>query len=186
MDNLNKEQKNIEEISGDNAELQNQNQEQDKAKQEVADLKNQIEMLQDKLLRTVAEMENTRKRLEKSRDEARDYAIVSFAKDLLSVSDNLERALEYKPENLEGEFANVIAGVEMTKDELSKIFHKNNIEIVKPAVGQAFDYNLHNAISQVDNNEYDPNSVVALMQVGYKIKDRLLRPATVQVSKKSE
>ncbi|WP_342270740.1 nucleotide exchange factor GrpE [Rickettsia endosymbiont of Orchestes rusci] len=155
--------------------------------EEVANLKGRIEILQDKLLRSVAEAENTRKRLEKSRDEARDYSIVSFAKDILTVSDNLSRALEYKPQNLEGEAANivtgVISGVEMTALELAKIFKKHNIELIEPIIGELFDHNIHNAISQIDSDEYKSGSIVAIMQVGYKLKDRLLRPATVQVAR---
>ncbi|MCZ6886538.1 MAG: nucleotide exchange factor GrpE [Rickettsia endosymbiont of Ixodes persulcatus] len=154
--------------------------------EEIIELKAQIEELKDKLIRTTAEIDNTRKRLEKARDEAKDYAIATFAKELLNVSDNLSRALEHKPANLDVEVTNIIAGVQMTKDELDKIFHKHHIEEIKPEIGSMFDYNLHNAISQIDNTEYAPNSVITLMQSGYKIKDRLLRPATVQVTKKPQ
>ncbi|OZG32407.1 nucleotide exchange factor GrpE [Rickettsia endosymbiont of Culicoides newsteadi] len=151
--------------------------------QEIASLKNQIEILQDKLLRTIAESDNTRKRLEKSIEEARDYAIFSFAKDLLSVNDNLSRALEHKPQNMEGDIANIITGVEMTKGELTSILQKHGLESIEPLLGEKFDYNIHHAISQIVSEEYDQDSVIAVMQSGYKIKDRLLRPAIVQVSK---
>lgn len=169
-----------EEISNSAEEIQNTSN-----SEEVAGLKAQIEELKDKLIRTTAEIDNTRKRLEKARDEAKDYAITTFAKELLSVSDNLSRALEHKPENPSPEVANIIAGVQMTKDELDKIFHKHHIEEIKPEKGSLFDYNLHNAISQIEHPNYAPNSVISLMQAGYKIKDRLLRPATVQVAKKT-
>lgn len=152
--------------------------------EEIASLKAQIEELKDKLIRTTAEIDNTRKRLEKARDEAKDYAIATFAKELLNVSDNLSRALAHKPANPDIEVTNIIAGVQMTKDELDKIFHKHHIEEIKPEIGSMFDYNLHNVISQIDNTEYAPNSIITLMQSGYKIRDRLLRPATVQVVKK--
>ncbi|HJD65898.1 MAG TPA: nucleotide exchange factor GrpE [Rickettsia endosymbiont of Bembidion nr. Transversale] len=151
---------------------------------EIADLKAQIEELKDKLIRASAEIDNTRKRLEKARDEARDYAITTFAKELLNVSDNLSRALEHKPLDASVEVTNIIAGVQMTKDELDKVFHKHHIEEIKPEIGSAFDYNLHNAISQIEHPDHEPNSVINIMQVGYRIKDRLLRPATVQVTKK--
>ncbi|MCC8399938.1 MAG: nucleotide exchange factor GrpE [Rickettsia endosymbiont of Culicoides impunctatus] len=151
--------------------------------QEIVSLKNQIEILQDKLLRTIAESDNTRKRLEKSIEEAKDYAIVSFAKDLLSVNDNLSRALEHKPQNMEGDLANIITGVEMTKSELTSILQKHGLESIEPLLGEKFDYNIHHAISQIVSEEYDQDSVIAVMQSGYKIKDRLLRPAIVQVSK---
>ncbi|MDN3031176.1 MAG: nucleotide exchange factor GrpE [Candidatus Tisiphia sp.] len=152
--------------------------------QEIVSLKNQIEILQDKLLRTIAESDNTRKRLEKSIEEARDYAIFSFAKDLLSVNDNLSRALEHKPQNMEGDIANIITGVEMTKGELTSILQKHGLESIEPLLGEKFDYNIHHAISQIVSEEYDQDSVIAVMQSGYKIKDRLLRPAIVQVSKR--
>ncbi|WP_410520966.1 nucleotide exchange factor GrpE [Candidatus Tisiphia endosymbiont of Dioctria rufipes] len=151
--------------------------------QEIVSLKNQIEILQDKLLRTIAESDNTRKRLEKSIEEAKDYAIVSFAKDLLSVNDNLSRTLEHKPQNMEGDLANIITGVEMTKSELTSILQKHGLESIEPLLGEKFDYNIHHAISQIVSEEYDQDSVIAVMQSGYKIKDRLLRPAIVQVSK---
>lgn len=149
----------------------------------IANLVSQVEELQDKLLRTIAESENTRKRLEKSVDDARDYAIVSFAKDLLSVSDNLARALEHRPQNVDTEVTNIITGVEMTQSELNNIFKKHNLESIEPSLGEKFDYNKHHAISQISTDQYDHDSVVAVMQSGYKIKDRLLRPAVVQVSK---
>lgn len=152
--------------------------------QEIVSLKSQIEVLQDKLLRTIAESDNTRKRLEKSVEEAKDYAIFSFAKDLLSVNDNLSRALEHKPQNMEGDLANIITGVEMTKGELTSILQKHGLESIEPLLGKKFDYNIHHAISQITSDEYDQDSVIAIMQSGYKIKDRLLRPAIVQVSKK--
>ncbi|MFP3013140.1 MAG: nucleotide exchange factor GrpE [Rickettsia sp.] len=155
------------------------------ANPEITELKAEIEELKDKLIRTTAEIDNTRKRLEKARDEAKDYAIATFAKELLNVSDNLSRALAHKPANSDIEVTNIIAGVQMTKDELDKIFHKHHIEEIKPKIGSMFDYNLHNAISQIEHPDHAPNSIVTLMQSGYKIRDRLLRPATVQVAKKS-
>lgn len=152
--------------------------------EEIVSLKSQIEILQDKLLRTIAESDNTRKRLEKSIDEAKNYAIFSFAKDLLSVNDNLARALEHKPQNMEGDIANIITGVEMTKGELTGILQKHGLESIEPSLGEKFDYNIHHAISQIASDEHDQDSIIAVMQSGYKIKDRLLRPAIVQVSKK--
>ncbi|WP_342267684.1 nucleotide exchange factor GrpE [Candidatus Tisiphia endosymbiont of Empis tessellata] len=153
--------------------------------QEIVSLKSQIEVLQDKLLRTIAESDNTRKRLEKLIEDAKDYAIFSFAKDMLSVNDNLSRALEHKPQNTEGDLASVITGVEMTKSELTSILKKHGLESIEPLLGEKFDYNIHHAISQVVSDEYDQDSIIGIMQSGYKIKDRLVRPAIVQVSKKT-
>jgi molecular chaperone GrpE len=153
--------------------------------EEITALKEQVEILQDKLLRTIAESENTRKRLEKSIEDARDYAIISFAKDLLTVSDNLSRALEHKPKNIEGEISNIITGVEMTRSDLTNILKKHGLESIEPLLGEKFDYNIHYAISPIISDEHDKDTIMAIMQSGYKLKDRLLRPATVQVSKKS-
>ncbi|XVN42005.1 MAG: nucleotide exchange factor GrpE [Rickettsia endosymbiont of Argas persicus] len=154
--------------------------------EEIANLKAQVEELKNKLIRASAEIDNTRKRLEKARDEAKDYTIATFAKELLNVRDNLTRALEHKPLDTSVEVTNIIAGVQMTKDELDKVFHKHHIKEIKPEIGSVFDCNLHNAISQVEHSDHAPNSVINIMQVGYKIKDRLLRPATVQVTKKPQ
>lgn len=153
---------------------------------EIANLKSQIEILQDKLLRTIAESENTRKRLEKTILETRDYAIFSFAKDLLTVIDNLARALDHKPQNVSAEVGNIITGVEMTKTELVNILKKHGLEPIEPIAGDKFDYNIHHAISQIESNEQPQDSIITVMQLGYKIKDRLLRPAAVQVAKLPE
>ncbi len=150
---------------------------------EVTNLKSQVEILQDKLLRTVAEAENTRKRLEKTIIDTREYAIVAFAKDLLTVNDNLARALEHKPQDIGEEAANIITGVEMTKSDLVNILKKHGLEAIEPMPGDKFDCNIHHAISQIASNEYEQDSIIAVMQLGYKIKDRLLRPAIVQVTK---
>ncbi|AAU04084.1 nucleotide exchange factor GrpE [Rickettsia typhi] len=172
-------------IENNNIEEENLNIEtQVVANEEIALLKAEIKELQDKLIRTTAEIDNTRKRLEKARDEAKDYAIATFAKELLNVSDNLSRALAHKPSNADVEVTNIISGVQMTKDELDKIFHKHHIEEIKPEIGSMFDYNVHNAISHIEHPDHKPNSIITLMQSGYKIRDRLLRPATVQVVKK--
>jgi len=152
--------------------------------EELENLKQQVQELQDKLLRNAAEFDNTRKRLEKSVEDAKNYSIISFAKDMLSVFDNLTSALQHKPKDLEGEAANIIAGVEMTKLELEKIFQKHGLQAVEPQAGEKFDYNTHHAISQIATNEHEEGVVTATMQSGYKINDRLLRPAIVQVSKK--
>jgi molecular chaperone GrpE len=150
-----------------------------------AELKNQIELLQDKLLRSLAESENIKKRLEKSIEDTRDYAVFAFAKDLLSVSDNLTRALQHKPENLEGGLANVIEGIEMTRGELTSLFKKHGLELIDPLLGEKFDCNIHHAVSHIPSDEYEQDCVIATMQSGYKIKDRLVRPAMVQISKKT-
>lgn len=152
--------------------------------EEVIQLKNQIEELRDKLLRTAAESENTRRRFEKMMEELKDYAITNFAKDLLGVMDNLSRSLQYSNIDNGDQITNVIAGIQMTKDELESIFKKYGLESINPMIGESFDYNIHHAVSQIETNDYQPDKVVETMQIGYKLKDRLLRSALVKVSKK--
>ncbi len=146
-------------------------------------LNEQIETLQDKLLRQLAESENIRTRSAKLVEEAREYAIFDFTKDLMPVMDNLQRALEHLPENLDDEMKNVIEGVKMTKGQLESAFQKHHLESIAPQSGDKFDYNMHHAISQIMTEEYGTGSIVNTMQVGYKIKDRLIRPAAVTVAK---
>ena len=141
--------------------------------------------LNDKLLRMAAESENMRRRYEKQIEEARDYSVQGFAKDLISVVDNIDRALSHLPEQMDENTKNFVLGIEMTRDELIKVFLKHKIDIVEPKPGEKFDYNLHSAMMQTPTEEYEPGVVMQLMQKGYKIKDRLLRPAAVVVSKGS-
>jgi molecular chaperone GrpE len=154
--------------------------------EELSSLKEYVQALEDKILRISAETENIRKRYEKIAQEAKDYANTNFAKDLLGVIDNLKRALEHKPEHQDELVKNIISGVEMTKNEFESVLKKNGLQAIEPATGEKFDYNLHHAISQIVTDEYNEDSIVEVMQVGYKIKDRLLRPAIVKVSKKSD
>lgn len=146
-------------------------------------LEDKIQELNDKMLRVAAEAENMRRRYEKQIEETRDYSVVNFAKDLVGVMDNLSRALEHLPENMDEKTKNFVMGVQMTRDELERVFTKNKIESVLPQVGDKFDYNLHAAMLQAPTDEHEPGVVLQVMQLGYKIKDRLLRPAAVAVSK---
>ena len=149
----------------------------------IEDLDRKIEALQDKLLRQLAESENIRTRSAKLIEESKEYAIFDFTKDLMPVMDNLQRALEHLPENLDSEAQNVVEGVKMTKSQLEYAFEKHNLESISPQAGDKFDYNKHHAISQVITEEFDVGSIVNTMQVGYLIKDRLIRPASVVVAK---
>lgn len=151
--------------------------ENDEKTLEIESLKVQLVELQDRLLRALADSENTRRRLEKSVEDAKNYAIISFTKDLICVYDNLARALEHMPENID------LTGIKMIIDNLTEIFQKNGLEQIKPEIGNKFDYNVHQAISQTVNDEVESGTVLSVMQPGYKIKDRLLRPAIVEVSK---
>jgi molecular chaperone GrpE len=146
-------------------------------------LEHQVEDLTDRLLRTMAESENIRRRYEKQIEEIKDYSITSFAKDLISVLDNLDMAIKFQPKNPSDDVKNILDGVVMTHKELNNILSKHGITIIEPKSGDKFDYNLHFAISQAVHEEIEKDHIVGLMQVGYKIKDRLLRPASVSVAK---
>jgi molecular chaperone GrpE len=146
----------------------------------------QVEVLQDKLLRQLAESENIRTRSAKLVEEAREYAIFDFTKDLMPVMDNLSRALDHLPDILDDDTKNIIEGVKMTKAQLESVFKKHHLESIAPQSGDKFDYNLHHAISQIMTGEFSAGSIVNTMQLGYKIKDRLIRPAAVTVAKASK
>ena len=154
----------------------------------LAELESENAELKDKVLRIAADSENLRKRYEKQLEDSNKYAITNFAKDLMSVMDNLFRTLEFPVQDLleNQEFNNIFKGIEMTKDDLVKVFKKYKIDRVAPEAGSDFDYNLHQAVSQIETTEFKHGKIVNLMQAGYMISDRLLRPAMVVVAKATE
>ena len=139
-----------------------------------------------KLLRALADMENLRKRTEREVADARQYGIASFARDILGVADNFRRALDaVGPELRAGADAAVtslIEGVELTERELLKTLEKNGIRKIEP-LGEKFDPNLHQAMYEVPDPSVPTGSVVQVIQPGYVIGERILRPAMVAVSK---
>ncbi|WP_308911007.1 nucleotide exchange factor GrpE [Pseudokordiimonas caeni] len=149
----------------------------------INQLQADLNEVKDRLLRTMAESENIRRRAEKDKADASAYAVTSFARDLLNVSDNLRRALSGLPESLDEAVKPVIEGVQMTERELINIFERHGIREVTPAVGDRFDPQQHQAMFEVPTAEHAPGSVVQLIAGGYMIKDRLLRPAMVGVSR---
>jgi molecular chaperone GrpE len=140
----------------------------------------------DRLLRTLAEMENLRKRTEREVADARLYAITNFAREVLAVADNMHRALStIGPDVREGGDAQVkafIEGVELTERELLKALEKNGVKKFSPQ-GEKFDPNLHQAMYEMETTEGPPGYVAQVIQAGYMIGDRVLRPAMVAVSK---
>ena len=142
--------------------------------------------LKDKLLRTLAEMENLRKRTEREVADARLYGVASFARDVLVVADNMRRALDaVTPEvraNAQAGVKALIDGVELTERELSKALEKNGVRQFTPQ-GKKFDPNLHQAMFEVPDAAVPAGSVVQVVQPGYMIGERVLRPALVGVSK---
>ncbi|MCP5369956.1 MAG: nucleotide exchange factor GrpE [Rickettsiaceae bacterium] len=151
--------------------------------QKIEELVKENQELKDKLLRQIAETENVRVRNLKTLKEARDYAVTEFAKDMVIVMDNLSRALEHIPEEMDELVTNIVQGIKMTHNSLENTFKKHGIDIIAPKSGDKFDYTQHHAISQQQIEGSDPDLIVEVMQCGYQIKDRLLRPASVVVSK---
>jgi molecular chaperone GrpE len=140
----------------------------------------------DRMLRTLAEMENLRRRTEREVADTRQYAVANFARDLLAVADNMQRALETLSADFRDQADPVvkshIEGVEITERELMKVMEKNGIRKFDPQ-GQKFDPNLHQAMLEVPDPSVPAGTVVQVMQPGYMIADRVLRPALVGVSK---
>ena len=147
----------------------------------------ELETLKDKLARTFAEMENQRRRFEKERDDAYEYGGYSFAKEALNLLDNLERskvALE-NDEKLKDTDAlkKIVDHLDIINDDMLSIFKKNNIEPIK-SINEKLDPNLHQAMMEVEDDTKDPGTIVQEIQKGFMMKDRLLRPSLVGVSKK--
>ncbi len=150
-------------------------------------LRGDLETAMQDVLYARAETQNVRRRLEKDVQDARNYGATGFARDILSVADNLSRALEHVPEELrESDKArNFIAGIEATQREIDKVFAQNGITRIA-AKGMPLDPNQHQAMMEVPTDEVEPGVVVQEMQAGYMIKDRLLRAAMVGVAKKPD
>jgi molecular chaperone GrpE len=149
----------------------------------LAALEAELEEAKSKALYAAAELQNARRRMDKELADTRNYAAAGFARDLLSVRDHLERAIDHVPDGArEGEIANFVEGIEATLRELDAAFQRNGIERVA-AKGLPLDPNKHQAMVEVPTNEAEPGTIVEEMQSGYVMKDRLLRPALVAVAK---
>jgi len=181
-----KKQSKSEEIDLDDPNLEDVGSEpEDTVKEPLEALEEEVKELKDQLLRSVAELDNYRKRAEREKEQLRKFGIANFAKDLLSAADNLRRAVESGPTELEGADENVknlIVGVEMTEKELLSAFEKNGVRKIDP-IGEKFDYNFHQAMFEVETDKEKPGLVMQVLQSGYAIADRVLRPAMVGVSK---
>ncbi len=154
-------------------------------KDRIVELETQLAEMKDQFLRARAETENVRRRGEKEREDALNYGSANFARDILSVSDNLRRALDALPaEALEKDEAlkSLATGVELTEKELQAALERHGVTKID-AEGQKFDHNLHQAMMEIPGTEHPPGTVVQVLQVGYVIKDRLLRPAMVGIAK---
>jgi len=148
-----------------------------------------INDLEDKLTRTLAEMENQRRRFEKEKEDAFEYGGFSFARESLNLIDNFDRAKQSleNDEKIKGSdvLKKTLEHLEIVKKDLISIFKKNNIEEIA-AIGKKLNPNLHQAMIEIEDNNKEPGTIVQEIQKGYKMKDRLLRPSLVGVSKKAE
>ncbi|MSP88790.1 MAG: nucleotide exchange factor GrpE [Alphaproteobacteria bacterium] len=153
----------------------------------VAALEAEIAKLKDQLLRTLADGENLRRRTEREREDTSKYAASKFAGDVVSVADNLRRALDSIPadaKTADGPVKTLVAGIELTEREMLAALAKHGVQKVDP-LGEKFDYNRHQAMFEVENTGKPAGTVVQVLQAGYVIHDRLLRPAMVGVAKGS-
>jgi molecular chaperone GrpE len=157
------------------------------AADESAALREQLEAAKQDVLYAKAETQNVRRRLEKDIADTRAYAATGFARDILSVADNLSRALSAIPEELRGDerLSSLVTGIEATGREIDKVFAAHGISRIA-AMGLPLDPHQHQAMIEVPSADAEPGTVVQELQSGYMIKDRLLRPAMVAVAKKPD
>ncbi|HLL31099.1 MAG TPA: nucleotide exchange factor GrpE [Allosphingosinicella sp.] len=153
--------------------------------QDFSELVKELEQVRQHVLYAQAETQNVRRRLEQEKQTVAAYAATGFARDVLSVKDNLDRALAAIPEDLRQDerMKALIAGIEATGRELDTVFQRNGITRIE-AMGQPLDPNKHQAMMELPSADAEPGTVVQEMQAGYMIKDRLLRPAMVGVARK--
>jgi molecular chaperone GrpE len=151
----------------------------------VGALEAELAETKDKLLRALAETENTRRRAQREREDVQRYAVATFAKDVLTVADNLRRAIESASGAAAGDqmSQNLLAGVAATERELLAILERQGVKKIDPQPGDKFDPNLHEAMFELENTAKPAGSIVQVLQPGYRIHDRLLRAAMVGVAK---
>jgi molecular chaperone GrpE len=157
------------------------------ASDDLTKLATELETARQDILYAQAEVQNVRRRMEKEAADARAYAATGFARDILSVSDNLSRALEAIPVELreDEKFKGLVGGLEATGRELDSVFAKHGITRIA-AMGLPLDPNQHQAMVEIPSADAEPGTIIAEMQAGYMIRDRLLRPAMVGVAKKPD
>lgn len=150
----------------------------------LAEAQREAAEMKDKLLRTLAEMENLRRRTEREVADARIYGISGFARDVLAVADNMQRAMQAFGDDLRGNESvkALVEGVELTERELLKVLEKNGIKRFSP-LGEKFDPNMHQAMYEVPDASAVPGTVAQVVQDGYRLGERVLRPAMVAVFK---
>ncbi len=150
----------------------------------IAALETELADCKDRLLRALAETENTRRRAQREREDATRYAIAGFAKDLLSTADNLRRALDSLPEAevRDERTRGLVAGVAATERDLLAAFERHGMRRIDP-LGERFDHNFHEALFEIERGDQPHGTIVQVLEPGYLLHDRLLRPAKVAVSR---
>lgn len=175
--------------ANDDAALETDDAEAEQAPEEDAgdDPETQIRELNDRLLRTMAEMENLRRRTQKEKEDTAKFAASGFARDMLSIADNLHRALEAAPDGgssggTDEGVAALIEGVKLTEKDLLAAFERHGVERVDP-MGQKFNHDLHEAMFEIPSADAEAGTVLQVVEVGYTLNGRLLRPARVGIAK---
>ena len=188
-DSIPEEELNTEEAEngGANLESEEKNSGSEKEEEEKLSPEEELKQIKDKLARTFAEMENQRRRFEKEKEDAYEYGGYSFAKEALNLLDNLERsraALENDEKLKDTEaLKKILEHLNIINNDMLSIFKKNNIEPVK-SINEKLDPNLHQAMMEIEDDTKEPGTIVQEIQKGFMMKDRLLRPSLVGVSKK--
>ena len=188
-DSIPEEELNTEEAENNNADqkIEDKNSESEKEEEEKLSPEEELKQINDKLARTFAEMENQRRRFEKEKEDAYEYGGYSFAKEALNLLDNLERskaALENDEKLKDTEaLKKILEHLNIINNDMLSIFKKNNIEPVK-SINEKLDPNLHQAMMEIEDDTKEPGTIVQEIQKGFMMKDRLLRPSLVGVSKK--
>ena len=179
---------NLDDISTEKIQVEEKNKEKSPKEKELSP-DEKIKDLEDKVTRTLAEMENQRRRFEKEKDDAFDFGGFAFARETLNLIDNLERAKQSleNDETLKNSEAlkKILEHLEIINKDLISIFKKNNIEPID-SVNKKLDPNFHQAMMEIENDQKEPGTIIQEIQKGFMMKDRLLRPALVAVAKKFE
>lgn len=156
----------------------------DDANTDVEAMAAEIKALKEQVLRYAADAENTKRRAEREANDARAYAITKFARDLLGVADNFDRALGAAPSVDDASVKNFVVGVEMTSKALQTAFENNGLKKIDPAKGEKFDPHKHQAMMEQPGSDVEPGGVIQTLQSGYELLGRLVRPAMVVVAAK--
>jgi len=181
-DTINSENENLEQNSTAANDTDADNEKQNELEENLRD---EIEQLRDEKLRLLADMENLRKRSDRDRMDSIRYGNINFARDILSLGDNLSRALDAIPKDAEKTetITNLINGLRMVQREFTSILEKHGIKKIE-ALNQRFDHNFHQAMMEIESEEVEEGIVIQEIQSGYNMHDRLLRPSMVSVAKK--